>query len=97
MIPILLNVNKSSSGNIVTLCDENLIGKKFEEGDLQLNVSERFYKGSVLPESEILATLKNAENINIVGEHSIGFCLKAKIITGRNVIRIRGIPHAIVV
>ncbi|HIJ98474.1 TPA: DUF424 family protein [archaeon] len=94
---ILLKINELSSEKIFALCDENLIGKTFENGDIQLVVSERFYKGDALPEKEMLAYLENAGNVSIVGENAINFSLKAKIILKENIIRINGIPHAIAV
>ena len=30
---------------VVSVCDTNLVGKTFTEGELELKVSEQFYKG----------------------------------------------------
>src|SRR3989344_7521026 len=79
---------------IISICDSDLIGKKFEEGKRQLNVSERFYKGEIKTEYEITEILKNAPNINIIGKQSIALALKLNIIVKENIIKIQGIPHA---
>ena len=79
---------------IISICDSDLIGKKFEEGKRQLNVSERFYKGEIKTEYEITEILKNAPNINILGKQSIALDLKLNIIVKENIIKIQGIPHA---
>ena len=79
---------------IISICDSDLIGKKFEEGKRQLNVSERFYKGETKTEDEITEIMKNASNINIVGKESIALALKLNIIVKENIIKIQGIPHA---
>ena len=79
---------------VVALCDKELIGKKLSEGNIELNVSEKFYKGEELPEDEISEILKNAQNVNILGKKSIAFAIKLGIITQENVLMIQGVPHA---
>ena len=79
---------------IISICDSDLIGKKFEQGKKQLNITERFYKGEIKTEDEITEILKNASNINIVGKKSISLALKLKMIGKENIIKIQGIPHA---
>ncbi len=92
---MLVKIHKAEKRKIVSICDENLIGKTFEEKDLQLKVSERFYKGEKLSENQILEQIKDADYINIVGEESINFMLKNKFIFKSGVIKIQNIPHAI--
>ena len=38
--------------DVVALCDSELLGKKFEEGDFQLDIKESFYKGDEVSEEE---------------------------------------------
>lgn len=82
---------------VVALCDKKLIGKTLEEKNLQLKVSERFYKGEELSEDKIIDILKSKSNINIVGEESIKLALKIGVISKENIIKIKGVPHVQVV
>jgi len=91
---MLIKIHKMKDREVISLCDEELIGKKFEEKDLQLEISERFYKGEKLPEEEIVKILKNVDNINIVGKKSVDLALKNKLISKKQIIKIKGIPHA---
>lgn len=92
-----LKIHKYNDGVIVSLCDKNLINKKFETKDLQLNITERFYKGKELPEKDIIKILKEAKNVNIVGEKSVNLAIRCGIISKENVIKIKNIPHVQVV
>lgn len=85
---------KKHADGVVSLCDENFLGKTFEEGDLQLSVSERFYKGKEATKEEITKALKNAKTINIVGEESIKLALDEGFITKGSIRTIAKIPHA---
>lgn len=92
-----IKIHKTQERKIISICDEDLIGKKFEEKDLHLDVSEHFYKGEKLPEDKILKEIQDADYINIVGKNSINFAIKNKLILKENIIKIQKIPHAILI
>lgn len=79
---------------VVSLCDSGIIGKTFEEGDMQLKVSERFYKGKEASKEEIVTALKNAKTANIAGKESIKLALDEGLVTKQSVKKIKGVPHA---
>ncbi len=91
---MFVKIHKSNDRNIVAICDEDLIGKEISEGDLNLNITERFYKGEKLPEEEIIEIMKNSVNLNIVGKKSIKLALDNNIIEKDSIIEIKKIPHA---
>lgn len=93
---IYLKKNTNEESEIIALCDSELIGKKFSENGLSLDIIERFYKGEMLEEDEIVKILKNAKNINIVGKEAITLALKSGIIEEENIIKVKNIPHALV-
>lgn len=86
---------------IVAMCDAELLGKYFEEGNLQLEVNEIFYggKGSrIVNENQALQILKKEilddSCFNFVGNNTIELTAKAGIIDKERVIKVQGIPHA---
>lgn len=79
---------------IIAICDSDLIGKKFEEGKLQLDLSSGFYKGGEMGEEEAIGLIKGSYIVNMVGEKSISFGLKLGVVDKKKVIRIKNIPHA---
>ena len=89
-----VKIHKSGDRHVVAVCDEDLIGKKFETKKLVLNVSERFYKGEKLSDEETYEIMKRALNLNIVGKKAIRLALKNDIIEEESVIKIKNIPHA---
>lgn len=90
-----LKIHKTPESIIISVCDENLIGKSFKEGKFKICISERFYKGKRHKERDIIEILKTASNVNIVGEKSVNAALKAGIIDRKNIIKIKKVPHAI--
>lgn len=92
---ILIKVHDSAGKQILAVADKELIGKKFEEGETCLEITESFYKGEEKTEEETIKAMKNAANINLVGKKAIALGIKAGIITKDSVIKIKEIPHAI--
>jgi uncharacterized protein len=85
---------------VVALCDSELVGKKFEEGNMQLDAKESFYKGEEVDEEKIVGMLKNFSaddsTFNIIGEKSVKAAIDSGIIIEGNVGRVQGIPFALV-
>ncbi len=79
---------------IIAMCDIDIIGKKYEEEGLQLDLTSIFYKGDELDGPEVEAVVKQANTINIVGKNSISFCLEKGFINKNNILKINGIPYA---
>ena len=92
---MIVKVHKNAEGKeIAAVCDEELIGKKFEEGKRQLDLTSDFYKGEIKSAEETGDIIRNAYTVNLVGEKSVGLALKEGIIQEGHVIKIAGIPHA---
>lgn len=86
--------------DIIAICDSNLLGKKFEEKEFQLDVKENFFKGEKISEEELIKLLKNEimedATFNIIGEKSVNSALKAEIISEDQIKKIQGIPFVII-
>lgn len=79
---------------IVAVCDKNIIGKIFREGELILKLEESFYKGNEASEKELIEALAVATIANIAGEKAIRCAVDCGCIDGDTIIFIGGIPHA---
>lgn len=89
--------------DVVAICDKELLGKRFEEGEFQLDIKESFYKGEkghqVTEKKliEIIADLaKEDATFNIVGEKSIKAAIKTGLIAEEGIKTIQNIPFALV-
>jgi hypothetical protein len=78
---------------IVAVCDKNIIGKKFRDGELVLRLEEGFYKAEEASEKEVKEALLCATIANIAGEKSIACAVECGSIDPETIIFIEGIPH----
>lgn len=96
---MLVNIIKSYR-DLVTVCDAELIGKRFEEEKFQLDVKESFYKGDKTSEAEVIKIMqdmsKEDATFNIVGEKSVNAAIKAGVISEQGIKKIQGIPFAMI-
>ena len=88
---------------VVAICDKEILGKKFEEGEKQLYVKESFYKGErgKLVNEEELIELINENRLedatfNIVGDKSIQAAIKTGLINKNFTRKVDKIPFALV-
>jgi len=86
-------IHKSCGKTLLAVCDSGLLGKKFEEGKLALNVSREFYDGQKIG-NDVLDFFPKADIINITGSKIVSLALKGKWISKEGIIKIRRIPHA---
>ncbi|MEM4702600.1 MAG: DUF424 family protein [Archaeoglobaceae archaeon] len=79
---------------LVAVCDSELVGKVFRDGNLKLEVKESFYGEKEFGEKEVAEALKKATIANITGEKAINLAIKLGIVEKEKVLHISGCPHA---
>lgn len=89
-----VKIHDVSGEVLVAVCDKNLLGKKFSEGRLQLEVGERFYKGVLSGEEDAISALNKATIANIVGNNIVEKAVEHSLISPENIIEIGGVKHA---
>jgi len=92
----MISIKKYKQGNdlLIGACDEELVGKKFEEGKFQIDVSQAFYGGERISTDLLKKFLKDATIANLVGEKTVKCAIELGLIDPSCVIKIKGIPHA---
>jgi uncharacterized protein len=80
---------------VVAVCDKELIGKIFREGELVLDLEKysSFYVGELASEKEAIALMDSATSINLVGEKAVGLAIKKRLAKKGSEKRVQGVPH----
>ncbi|MDP3918738.1 MAG: DUF424 family protein [Nanoarchaeota archaeon] len=78
---------------VVAMADNDLLGKKFEEGNLSLEVSEYFYKGEVMSKDEVKEVMAHADNLNLIGKKVVAIAKAEGYIKEEDILYIEGVPH----
>jgi len=84
---------------IVAVCDTELLGKKFEQDNMQLDVKRDFYGGTEMSEEDALKLITKAKKedacFNFVGKNSINLAIKSGLCDGKSILIIQGVPHCL--
>lgn len=86
-------VHRAGKKTMLAVCDSELLGKKFEDGRLVLDIKKEFYGGKEIG-NDVIDIFHSADIINIVGDEIIKLAIKNKWISKERIIKIKGIPHA---
>ena len=91
---ISIKIYKKGNDLLIGACDEELIGKKFEDEKFQIDVTKEFYDGERINPEILKKYLEEATIANLVGEETIKAAIEIGLIDEECIIRIKGIPHA---
>jgi len=91
---ISIKIYRQGKDLLIGACDEQLIGKKFEDGKFQIDVSKEFYDGQRIKAEALKKYLIEATIANLVGKETIKCAIDLGLIDSDCIIKIKGIPHA---
>ena len=91
---MIYRIYESRSGVAIAIADKELVGKTLKFNDIEFFVNPRFYGDNEAPKEELIRLLKEAVNINLVGEKAVALGKEAGMVKDENIIMIGKVPHA---
>lgn len=91
---MIVNERQTDEGLLVAVCDTDILGDSFEDGDVSITVNEDFYGGTERSEEAVVSALQRATVANIVGTEAVGLAVDHGIIEEENVLEIGETQHA---
>ncbi len=91
---ICFKTHKQGKDVIIAMCDADVVGKTFREGQFKLHVNHEFYDGARLSLEEGFARIDQATIINLTGPKVVERAVKEGVVHREAIIRISGVPHA---
>lgn len=82
---------------ILAACEEKLAGKSLKDEKFDLTISEEFYKGEKITEKGLAELMKEATSINLFGKEAVRVALTEGLISEKEVIKVCGVEHAIII
>jgi len=91
---MILRERSTEEGLLVAVCDSDVLGESFEDGDVSLTVTEEFYGGEEVEEAAVVASLRRATVANLVGERTVALAIEHGFVEEGNVLEIGRTRHA---
>lgn len=79
---------------LVAVCDSDIVGQKFKEEDLQIEIKENFYGEQEVEEDDVKKALKEATIANLSGKKVVKLAINHGVVEESNVLDIGGCWHA---
>jgi hypothetical protein len=91
---MFLKIHRSpGAGDVVAVCDRELINTTISNETITVTISEAFYGSTPATEDEVKKALKNAGNANLMGERAISLAVGMGLCTRAGCIMIGNVPH----
>ena len=94
MPALLLTERDTEEGLLVSVCDADVVGETFENGDVSLTVDADFYDGREVGEDAVVDSLARCSVANIVGTRAVGLAVEHGFVDEENVLDLEGTRHA---
>lgn len=85
---------QSQFGVLVVVTDSNLIGKRFEQKRLQLDLTKKFYQGEVKSKEEVKQMMMTARHVHLTGKGAVAIGVEMDLVDPKKIIFIDKVPHA---
>ncbi len=89
-----LKIHKAKGETIVAVCDLEVLGCKFLDGEKRIEVYRSFYGDRVIEEGELDRYLGEATIINLVGKRVVDMAIKLGYVSQDRVLTIGETVHA---
>jgi hypothetical protein len=91
---MILTERETDEGLLVAVCDDDVLGETFEDGEVSLTVSEEFYGGEEADERTVVNSLARASVANIVGTEAVELAIREGFVEEANVLDVETTRHA---
>jgi len=97
-----LKIRQTEKEYLVSVCDQNLLGKTITSDDLELCVNERFFAGDLVTIEKCFEEIMKATSCNLIGKIIINEAIKNRIINEKSVMwlncpKIGKVGHAMLI
>ena len=90
----IVNKKFAPDGLILVVTDKEILGKVFEEGKKQLDLSNKFYSGDERDAEAVKALIPEAYILHLTGEKAVALGVELGLVDSQRIIWISNVPHA---
>jgi len=84
----------SHHGKLIIITDKDIVGQKFMEGKLQLDLTSDFYKGQEENEETVRDLMHKGYVFHLTGKKTVEMGVKEGLVDEKRVLLVKGVPHA---
>jgi hypothetical protein len=90
-------LHKSGGNSVLAVCDAGLLGKSVMHGEIEFHVSPSFYGEERKGDEDILAEVREAGIVNVVGKDIVGLLVENGLVEEECILWMGDVPHVQIV
>ena len=94
---LIITKKNSTHGSLLVITDKDILGKRFSEGKLQLDLSKEFYQGEEKSNDEVKKMIPEARHLHLTGKEAVALGIEMDLVESKNILYVKKVPHAQVV
>ena len=94
---VYVKIRKQGKNVLLSICDENLIGRTLTEGKIVFKITNEFYYGKKISVEQAISMIENSTIVNLVGNICVEKAIKKGFVHPAAILKIQGISHAQIV
>jgi len=91
---MFLKVHRTPDGEILAVCDRELLNTTLLHREVEVHISEAFYGNTPADEEQVRTALSNAANANLFGRRVVELAIACGAVDRGCVVLVGGVPHA---
>jgi hypothetical protein len=91
---MFLKVHRTPDGEVVAVCDRELLNATLVHRDVEVHLSEDFYGRTPASDEQVRAALSTATNANLFGRRTVEIAIACGVVDRDCVTLVGGVPHA---
>ncbi|MFB6117459.1 DUF424 domain-containing protein [Halosegnis sp.] len=91
---MLLVERDTPEGLLVSVCDDDLLGETFDNGEVSITADPAFYDGDPVDAAAVTDALARCDVANLLGPESVRVAVEAGFVRETNVLDVDGTRHA---
>jgi len=94
---LIVSGKKTPEGLLLVITDQEILGKIYEEGKLQLDLTQKFYQGEEKSKKEIKLLLSKSRHLHLTGKEAVALGVEFGLVNPNKILYISQVPHAEVI
>ncbi len=94
---LVVSEKESPQGLLVVVTDKDILGKKFEEERIQLDLTAAFYSGEEMSKEDAKVLVKRARHVHLTGKEAVVLGVEMDLVDSDAILYVEKVPHAEVV
>lgn len=90
----IVSRKNNENGMLLVVTDAGILGKKFEEDKVQLDLTKNFYQGEEKNKEDVKKLARCARYLHLTGKGAVAIGVEMEAVDPKKILYVKKVPHA---